>query len=83
VLRICYDAIMYQLDNKENLLKRLAAFKKFNDWEKEHPVEIGARESLAAVGKIYDLMPPESRNSFPDLCGIKAMQSALAHIRGQ
>jgi len=25
---------MYKLDNKEKLLKRLAAFKKFNDWKR-------------------------------------------------
>jgi len=72
---------MSRLDNKEKLRNRFAAFKRFNDWEKEHPETVEAREALAAVGTIYNLMPPESRNSFPDLRGIKAMQSALSHIR--
>jgi len=74
--------IMSKLDNKEKHLNRFAAFKRFNDWEKKHPNTIDAREALAAVDAIYNLMPPESRNSFPNLCGIKVMQSALSHIRG-
>jgi len=68
--------------NKEKLLHRFAAFKQFNVWEKAHPCSIEAREALAAIGSVYNLMPPDARNSSPDLCGIKAMQSALSHIRG-
>jgi hypothetical protein len=71
---------MNTLIDKEKLLDRLAAFKKFNDWEKEQACSMGASEALAAIGSLYNLMPPEARNSSPDLRGIKAMQSALSHI---
>jgi hypothetical protein len=72
---------MRKFDNKEKLRNRLTAFKRFNDWEKEHTNVIEAREALASIGTIYNLMPPESRNSSPNLRGIKSMQSAFSHIR--
>jgi hypothetical protein len=72
---------MRKFDNKEKLRNRLAAFKRFNDWEKEHADVIEAGEALASIGAIYNLMPPESRNSSPNLRGIKLMQSAFSHIR--
>lgn len=71
---------MSNVINKEMMLNRFAAFKRFNDWETEHPCSLEAREALAAIGSIYSLMPPEARKSSPDLYGIKAMQSALSHI---
>jgi|WetSurMetagenome_2_1015567.scaffolds.fasta_scaffold290351_3 hypothetical protein len=71
---------MKKLADKENLLSRLAAFKKFNDWEKDQACSMDASEALAAIGSLYNLIPPEARNSSPDLRGIKAMQSALSHI---
>jgi hypothetical protein len=71
---------MNTLIDKEKLLDRLAAFKKFNNWEKEHPCSMNAIEAFAAIGSLYNLMPPEARNSSPDIRGIKAMQSALSHI---
>jgi hypothetical protein len=72
---------MSKLYDKEKLRNRFAAFKRFNAWEKEHPCAIEARDALASIGTIYNLMPPESRNSSPNLRGIKSMRSALSHIR--
>jgi hypothetical protein len=71
---------MKSLAEKEHLLDRLAAFKKFNNWEKGQLCSMNAIDALAAIGSLYNLMPPEARNSSPDIQGIKAMQSALSHI---
>jgi len=73
---------MNKLNRKKELLNRLAAFKRFNEWEKENPVSMDACEALAAVDAIYELMPDEIRNSHPDSSGVKTMQFALSHIRG-
>jgi hypothetical protein len=72
---------MNKFYNKEKLRNRFAAFKRFNAWEKDHTEAIEAREALASIGTIYNLMPPESRTSSPDPRGIKSMQFALSHIR--
>ncbi len=73
---------MSNLTNKETLQRRFAAFKRFNEWEKGHPCSFEAGEALAAISSIYNLIPQEFRKTSPDLCGIKAMQSAFSHIRG-
>jgi len=73
---------MDNLNSKEELANRFAAFKRFNEWEKENPVSMDARGALAAIGAIYELMPDEIRDYHPDSFGVKAMQAALSHIRG-
>jgi hypothetical protein len=67
---------------KKHFAARSAAFRRFNAWEQKHPVEMGAREALAAVGKLYELMPIESRHRVFDPNGVTTMRRALSRLEG-
>jgi hypothetical protein len=71
---------MRDIVDKEKLLDRLAKFKKFNEWEEAHPCTMDAEEALAAIDFLYNLIPSDSRNSSPDITGIKKMKSTLSNI---
>ena len=40
---------------KKRFAARTAAFRRFNGREQKHPEEMGAKEDLAALGKLYTL----------------------------
>lgn len=67
---------------KKLFAARTAGFRRFNAWEQKHPIEMDAREALAAVGKLYELMPIESRHRVFDPNGVTTMRRALSRLKG-
>ena len=68
--------------DKEKILARAEMFKRFNDWEAMHPIELEEKEAVAAVGAVYTLLPVESRKRAVDPGGVEAMRRALSHLKG-
>jgi hypothetical protein len=66
---------------KTRVAAHLAALRRYNDWEAQHPIEMEASAALSAVGLLYDLMPPESRHRPSDPSGVAAMHRALATMK--
>ena len=59
----------------------LAARSRFNEWEAKNPIRLEPAEAVAAVGFLYDLLPPESRERPVDPSGIMKMHRALSVLR--
>ncbi|MBW2615805.1 MAG: hypothetical protein JRD02_06490 [Deltaproteobacteria bacterium] len=68
--------------DKSEILARTAALRRFNLWEEKHTHVMGGQEALAAVGAIYDLLPPESRRRGFDPSGLRAMHLSLSYLDG-
>lgn len=60
------------------LRAHLDALRRFNEWEEKNPVRLEAAETVAAIGFLYDLLPPESRERPIDPSGIMKMHRALS-----
>ena len=73
---------MKSYGDKNLYLARAAALRRFNNWEANHPIEMDVEEALAGVGALYELIPLESRHREIDPSGPRAMQQALAHLKG-
>lgn len=72
---------MKQIGDKEQLERRAAALRRFNEWETRHPIEMTPAEALAAIGTLYELIPPESRQRALDPSGVQKMRQALSHLK--
>jgi hypothetical protein len=69
-------------DNQAALLRqRAAGFARFAEWEASHPRTITAAAAVAAVGAIYELLPPAARTRPIDTSGIQRLHAALRHLR--
>lgn len=64
------------------LRAHLAALRRFNEWEEKNPIRLEPAEAIAAVGFLYDLLPPESRERPIDPSGIMKMHRALSVLHG-
>lgn len=62
------------------LRERNAALRRFQAWKAEHPSRLDPTAAIAAVGFLYDLLPPEARHreSDPEFEGVRHMRQALA-----
>lgn len=69
---------------KEEVLARLEGFRRYNEWERAHPVELTPAQALAAISSLYRLMPAEARERCddPTYRGVQIMNAALARLRG-
>src|SRR5687768_9516601 len=52
------------------LRERADRFERFAAWETSHPSQLTPRAAVAAVGALYELLPPESRRRPIDTSGI-------------
>jgi hypothetical protein len=62
---------------------RQRALTSFNQWEAEHrSMRQDVEQLFAALGTLYDLLPPASRRrqEDPTRSGIQAMHRALSHL---
>ena len=73
---------MKTIVDKSEILARAAALRRFNLWEEKHTNVMRGQEALAAVGAIYDLLPPESRRRGFDPSGLCAMHLSLSYLDG-
>jgi hypothetical protein len=88
-----FDAIRIELarsgetmpdhDQKNFYAARAAAFRRFNEWEEQHPLELDPEEALAAIGALYELIPPEARKRAVDTEGVRKMHAALSCLKGR
>ena len=76
------ERIMKNIVKKSELLARTAALTRYNLWEENNIRFMGEQEALAAVGAIYDLLPPESRRRGFDPSGLRAMHLSLSYLDG-
>ncbi len=58
--------------------RHLSALRTFNEWEERNPMRLGPAEAIAAIGFLYDVLPPESRERPIDTSGIQKMHRALS-----
>lgn len=73
----CYPGL-----DADALRAHLAALRRFNEWEEKNPLRMEPAEAIAAVGFLYDLLPPESRERPVDVSGIRKMHRDLSVLRG-
>lgn len=70
-----------QPSGRERHRKHFAAIRKFNEWEKSHPLQLTAQEAFSCIGTIYELMPSESKKRPLDVSGIIKMRNALLYLK--
>ena len=58
--------------------QRAEALSRFSDWEARHPTYLDAAAAVAAIGFLYDQLPPEGRVRTVDVSGIQCMRRVLA-----
>jgi hypothetical protein len=75
--------LMQDHDQKNLYPGRVAAFRRFNEWEEQHPLELDPEEALAAIGALYDLIPPEARKRAVDTESVRKMHAALSCLKGR
>jgi hypothetical protein len=76
------ERIMKTIVDKSEILARTAALTRFNLWEENHMSFMGEQEAVAAVGAIYDLLPPESRRRGLSKIGLREMHLSLSYLDG-
>ena len=67
--------------DKKRYLDHFAAVRKFNEWEKSHPLNMNAQDALTSIGALYDLMPSESKKRPVDVSGLRMMRKALSCLK--
>jgi hypothetical protein len=63
---------------KREARERREALTRFDHWAAEHPMQLTPAAAMAAAGRLYDLIPPESRRRPIDPSGVIAMHRLLA-----
>jgi len=59
---------------------RADALARFAEWESSHPAVLTPAAAVAAVGTLYQLLPPASRQRAIDASGVARMRDALRHL---
>jgi hypothetical protein len=62
------------------LRTRAEQFARFAEWESTHPMRLTPVAAVAAVGALYQLLPPASRQRSIDATGVGRMHDALRHL---
>jgi hypothetical protein len=60
--------------------ERLEALARFDRWAADHPMQLSAAAAIAAAGRLYDLLPPASRQRAIDPSGVIALHRLLASV---
>jgi hypothetical protein len=67
-----------------NLAKMLRAraegLARFAEWEASNPMPLTPGAAVAAIGALYRLLPPASRQRPVNTAGVARMQDALRHL---
>jgi hypothetical protein len=59
---------------------RVEGFVRFAEWEASHPAILTPADAIAAIGTLYQLLPPASRRRSIDATGVGRMHDALRHL---
>jgi hypothetical protein len=59
---------------------RAQGFTRFAAWESAHPMQLTPAAAIAAIGTLYELLPPESRRRPVDPSGVLRMHAALRRL---
>jgi hypothetical protein len=59
---------------------RATALARFASWESAHPMQLTPAAAVAAIGTLYELLPPESRRRPVDPSGVARMHDALRRL---
>ena len=59
---------------------RAEALARFATWESSHVMGLTPAAAVAAIGTLYQLLPPESRRRAIDPAGVARMHEALRHL---
>jgi hypothetical protein len=59
---------------------RAEALARFATWESSHRMRLTPAAAIAAIGTLYQLLPPESRRRAVDASGVTRMHEALRHL---
>lgn len=62
------------------LRERAEGFVRFAAWESAHPAHLTPADAVAAIGALYQLLPPASRRRPIDTSGVTRMRAALRHL---
>lgn len=72
---------MGDLRNLAGLLRvRAEALARFAIWESSHVMRLTPAAAVAAIGTLYQLLPPESRRRAIDTAGVARMHETLRHL---
>ena len=78
---VLYNQHVTRLHDLADLVRiRAAAFARFAEWEASHPMMLAPAAAVAAVGSIYEMLPPESRQRPVDTTGVARMHDAFRHL---
>jgi hypothetical protein len=67
--------------NKNLFSDRQKALHDFNEWEKNHPLEMSPQTAVEGLDFLFQLLPEASRQRPIDPSGIMIMRRALAHLK--
>ena len=59
---------------------RAHALARFATWESSHGMRLTPAAAIAAIGTLYQLLPPESRRRSVDPSGVTRMHERLRHL---
>ena len=59
---------------------RAPALARFEAWESSHAMRLTPAAAISAIGRLYELLPPESRRRAVDPAGVARMHEALRHL---
>jgi hypothetical protein len=62
------------------LRARAEAFARFAEWEASHGVTLTPAAAVSAIGALYLLLPPASRQRPVDTTGVACMHDALRRL---
>lgn len=62
---------------------RSEALARFERWSRRMPTALDPAATLACLGFLWDLLPPESRQRPVDTAGVAAMHRLLAGLPGR
>jgi hypothetical protein len=60
--------------------ERADCFARFAAWEASHPARLPPAAAVAAIGALYQLLPPTSRRRPIDTSGVARLHAALRHL---
>jgi hypothetical protein len=67
--------------NAEQIRRRSDALGRFDDWQRDHPLEMTASERIAGVARLYSLLPSEARERPIDTSGVALLHRGLSALR--
>jgi len=65
---------------RDSLRVRAERLARFAKWESSHPMNVAPAEAVAAIGALYQLLPPASRKRSIDTSGVARLHDALRHL---